>query len=227
MPVLYHASPPQLTIPLAPLTSPSFARFGRVIESPFSASASLPQEAPSNATFANQGTALKLSQQADLTDYYAAHGTASGVAATPALTVFVCAARQLRDGRYLDIRVLERHKRTTQVFIPMGLTPDVDPLQRQYLVVVAPNLAHSAGLVGEGHMPDLCRMRAFIARGDQAVAYGPGTWHAPMVALGQGHVPFAVMQWMNDVPAEDCEECSLAEGLSVDLAQADSRKAKL
>ncbi|KAI6911029.1 hypothetical protein KC334_g3038, partial [Hortaea werneckii] len=29
-------------------------------------------------------------------------------------------------------------------------------------------------------LPDLSKLKAFIARGDQAVTYGPGTWHAPM-----------------------------------------------
>lgn len=58
-------------------------------------------------------------------------------------------------------------------------------------------------------MPDLHKVRAFIARGDQAVTYGPGTWHAPMVVLGARPVDFVVVQYSNGVPLEDCQEVKL------------------
>lgn len=58
---------------------------------------------------------------------------------------------------------------------------------------------------GKG-LPDLGRLQAFIVRGDQAVTYGPGTWHAPMVVLGSKPIPFVVVQYANGVGMEDCQE---------------------
>ncbi|KAF1824463.1 ureidoglycolate hydrolase, partial [Dissoconium aciculare CBS 342.82] len=54
--------------------------------------------------------------------------------------------------------------------------------------------------------PDLDRLQAFVLRGDQAVTYGPGTWHAPMIVLGRRMIDFVVVQHANDVPLEDCQE---------------------
>lgn len=54
--------------------------------------------------------------------------------------------------------------------------------------------------------PDLHGIRAFIAHGNQAVTYGAGTWHAPMVVLGQEAIDFVVMQYVNGVALEDCQE---------------------
>jgi len=67
-------------------------------------------------------------------------------------------------------------------------------------------------------LPDLNNIRVFIARGNQAVTYGAGTWHSPMVVVGSEAVEFAVVQHVNGVPDEDCQEVILtndAEGLSV------------
>ncbi|GAB7361242.1 hypothetical protein MBLNU230_g1303t1 [Neophaeotheca triangularis] len=58
-------------------------------------------------------------------------------------------------------------------------------------------------------LPDLQRLRAFIVRGDQAVTYGPGTWHAPMVVLGEKPVDFVVTQFVNGVSLEDTQEVEL------------------
>ena len=63
----------------------------------------------------------------------------------------------------LCVRLLERHPHSTQLFVPMTAL--------RYLVVVA----RPADAPGE--------ISAFIARGDQAIAYAPGTWHHPLVAL--------------------------------------------
>jgi ureidoglycolate lyase len=68
-------------------------------------------------------------------------------------------------------------------------------------------------------LPDLANLKAFIADGSQAVTYGPGTWHAPMVVLGQRDVDFVVCQYANGVGIEDCQEVDLiqegGEGLTV------------
>ncbi|EME39755.1 hypothetical protein DOTSEDRAFT_74604 [Dothistroma septosporum NZE10] len=65
--------------------------------------------------------------------------------------------------------------------------------------------------------PDLQNIRAFIARGDQAVTYGPGTWHAPMVVLGNKDIDFVVVQYANGVGIEDCQEVDVREDIAVDV----------
>jgi ureidoglycolate lyase len=64
-------------------------------------------------------------------------------------------------------------------------------------------------------MPDLCRIRTFVATATQAVTYGAGTWHAPMVALGDkgtDAMDFVVVQFANGVTFEDCQEVYLEGG---------------
>ncbi|KAF2870959.1 ureidoglycolate hydrolase [Massariosphaeria phaeospora] len=58
-------------------------------------------------------------------------------------------------------------------------------------------------------LPDLKNLRAFIATGNQAVTYGAGTWHAPMVVIGDRPIEFVVVQFANGVGAEDCQEIEL------------------
>ncbi|XXH03928.1 hypothetical protein Hte_010336 [Hypoxylon texense] len=133
-------------------------------------------------------------------------------------------------GGLFEVKILERHPFTTQTFVPLGGAGRA----ARYLVVVAPSLAPDASsaverglpvpssgdsdsdgdsdsaLPGRG-MPDLGRLRAFVATGAQAVTYGAGTWHAPMAALGPAGsaVDFVVVQFANDVPVEDCQEVAL------------------
>lgn len=68
--------------------------------------------------------------------------------------------------------------------------------------------------------PDLTRLHAFIGRGDQAVTYGVGTWHAPMVVVGRRRVDFVVVQFVNGT-ADDCEEVEVGEEVTVDLSGLD------
>jgi ureidoglycolate lyase len=58
-------------------------------------------------------------------------------------------------------------------------------------------------------LPDLKNIRAFVANGRQAVTYGAGTWHAPMVVVGKVAVDFVVVQFVNGVGNEDCQEVEL------------------
>jgi ureidoglycolate lyase len=149
--------------------------------------------------------------------------------------------------KVFDVGILERHPYTPQTFIPMGLAKD--DVKTKYLVVVAPTLASRPSSnrtlarmrsifspwspsptksasepsvsqpKGPG-LPDLNKLRAFLADGSQAVTYGPGTWHAPMVVLGERPIDFVVVQYANGVGDEDCQEVLLqskdgGEGLSV------------
>jgi ureidoglycolate lyase len=104
---------------------------------------------------------------------------------------------------------------------------DEEPL---FLVIVAPTLrgqtaSATTSTTGEDPQlrvsirdpPDLENLRAFVARGGQAVTYGVGTWHAPMVVLGARRVDFVVAQYMNGVDEEDCQEAAFTDGIVVDV----------
>ena len=70
--------------------------------------------------------------------------------------------------------------------------------------------------------PDPDRIQAFIFRGDQAVTYAPGTWHAPMVVLGRKPIEFVVVQYANGVQGEDVQEIAMdieddGDGLMIDI----------
>ncbi|KAH8724554.1 ureidoglycolate hydrolase [Phaeosphaeriaceae sp. PMI808] len=69
-------------------------------------------------------------------------------------------------------------------------------------------LPPSARPKGPG-LPDLKNLRAFVATGSQAVTYGAGTWHAPMIVIGDRPIDFVVVQFANEVGFEDCQEILL------------------
>ncbi|KAI0183554.1 ureidoglycolate hydrolase [Xylaria flabelliformis] len=235
-----HLTEP-LTITAAPLTRDAFAPFGDVIANPRPESrpsntapdAIARGELPCGAVSANQGTAIQYRAIASMRNLY--DSAPSGKAGSPRMTMFVCGARTLLVSRDdgdgggekekevvadgVQIKVLERHPFTSQTFVP--LTADGT---KRYLVVVAPTLApmgededlpapRDAGLPGRG-LPDVSRLVAFVATGEQAVTYAAGTWHAPMIALGppDSMVDFVVVQFANDVPVEDCQEVALEDG---------------
>ena len=137
--------------------------------------------------------------------------------------MFVCSPRTLSycdDGKTTEFKVeiLERHPFTTQTFSPLGLAKGE---VTKFLVIVAPTLPLSerdiglpvprsakttnVELPGRG-LPDLAKLKAFLADGSQAITYGAGTWHAPMVVLGKKDVAFVVSQFVNGVGEEDCQE---------------------
>jgi ureidoglycolate lyase len=129
------------------------------------------------------------------------------------------------------VSILERHPYTTQTFSPLGLSAHE---HTAFLVVVAPSLSAPASAttaetsaggtttVQIASPPDLSRIRAFVARGDQAVTYGPGTWHAPMAVVGRRRVDFVVTQFVDGVPDHDCQEVLLGENaVRVDLTSLD------
>jgi ureidoglycolate lyase len=226
-------------IEVSPLAKPTFLDFGTVIENPHPkiGSHASTKQTPRDAIRANQGTALKYLDVTNLLDLY---GSApSRVASKAVMNMFVCAPRALRwSGRNgiqgtFQVEILERHPFTTQTFIPLGLCP----AEACYLVVVAPSLPpsredsslpvppqYSTGvpLPGRG-LPDLTKVQAFIAKGSQAVTYGAGTWHAPMVVVGTKPVDFVVVQYANGVAIEDCQEVLIhsqgREGIQVAIAE--------
>ena len=153
--------------------------------------------------------------------------------------MFSCFPRKLRynrqtGGEIFDVRILERHPFTTQTFSPLDLSSQSHAggqEEPKFLVVVAPTLkghTATATVVKNGKKenvtiqdpPDLKNVKAFVARGHQAVTYGAGTWHAPMVVVGNRRVDFLVVQFMNGVADEDVQEAAFGEGIVVDLGSA-------
>jgi ureidoglycolate lyase len=177
------------------ISQDSFSPFGTVIENPVPSLVPSAQitKLPPNTVQANQGSALKYLDITLMRDYY---GSApSKRKATAVMNMFVCAPRELLPAEQkgleglFPVDILERHPYTTQTFIPLGLSKS-DARNARYLVIVAPSLEPSPAdeslpvpygtasgdqLPGRG-LPDLTKVKAFIANGAQAVTYGAGTW---------------------------------------------------
>lgn len=124
---------------------------------------------------ANQGTAVRFDFCAEL--------ISTRPEAKGNLAVFRSNARPLP----IDVVLLERHPCSTQVFIPMVVS--------RYLVCVAPT--------GVDGLPVLAGVRAFVCAPGQGVAYAPGTWHHPIVALDAA-AEFTMLAW-EDGTSRDCE----------------------
>ncbi|KAI1622979.1 ureidoglycolate hydrolase [Exophiala viscosa] len=230
---------PPTALTLEPLTPSAFSPFGTAISSPFPRSlnnvpTSIPStlHAPHQAepVFANQNSALKTSPISQFSNNYPSKPDYAP--SKPQMSMFSCFPRNI-SGAGIDrstpgiatfsVSILERHCYTTQTFSPLGLS--ADDKTTVFLVIVAPSLPGSATAttstgqeVTISNPPDLSRLKAFVARGDQAVTYGPGTWHAPMVVMGQRRVDFVVTQFANGIPDDDCQEVLLGQNaVKVDL----------
>jgi ureidoglycolate lyase len=229
----YHQTPTMRPITLEPLLAESFAPFGTVIANPV-IHAPAARDAPVVPQPANQGTAQKYSPIAPLVDAYRQSTSARG--SEPRVSIFVCSPRPIDLHGQISQAVLERHPFTTQAFIPMGLSTE-DAERRAFIVIVAPHIEASnskAAGAAEVVRPDLGRARAFLARGDQGITYGVGTWHAPMIVVGDGSVEFVVVQFMNGIERDDCVEWWMEKhgemGIKVDASswyKGKRRKVKL
>lgn len=135
---------------------------------------------------ANQGTAVRF-------DHCAALVNARGVQATANLAVFQSEPKVLP----FEVKLLEQHPHSTQVFLPMQCA--------RFLVCVAPTL--------DGGAPDQAALKAFICVAGQGVAYKPGVWHHPIVALDEA-AHFAMLAY-EDGSANDCVEYLLAHPLRI------------
>lgn len=190
---------------------------------------------------ANQGSATKWLDVTAVTDFYDESSDAK--AAKLVVNMFSCRPRKLERGeggeKVFPIEILERHPFTAQTFIPLGVSSTETNVR--YLVIVAPTLSdltavasptsHTSARKGSGP-PDLEHVRAFIAKGDQAVTYSAGTWHAPMVVLGEKPIDFVVVQHANGVASDDCQELELEDKdssnrLVVRIEDIATKKAKL
>ncbi|EAW15158.1 ureidoglycolate hydrolase [Aspergillus clavatus NRRL 1] len=243
-------SHPTLRIIPEPLTPEAFAPFGTAIRCPLPRDlasapsiASLPPHDPTPVV-ANQSSALKYSPISPLLDRYPGQ-CPSGRPSAARMSMFSCFPRKLRSApspgskdsetsSVFDVRILERHPFTTQTFTPLDLSSQTrvaDADEPYYLVVVAPTLKGQtataetpAGTVTIRDPPDLENVKAFVARGGQAVTYGVGTWHAPMVVLGSRRVDFVVVQFANGVDDEDVQEAAFGEGIVVELGKGGAQR---
>ncbi|KAL8714629.1 MAG: hypothetical protein Q9220_001577 [cf. Caloplaca sp. 1 TL-2023] len=219
-----------------PLNSASFSPFGSVISSPLPPSTqSFPTPLPSHPNIipANQNTALKTLDVSPVTNDYLPSAP-SRPPAKAVTNMFSCFPRPLRrfeerKGENLgkekekcifDIKILERHPYTTQTFIPLTPPPPSSSpkpsTQTRYLIIVAPTLPSPPSIQQrEEGPPDLDNIQAFWAHSGQAVTYGPGTWHAPMVVVGSERIDFVVVQYVNGVKEEDCQEVDVEKGVAV------------
>lgn len=217
------------------LNSVDFAPFGEVVQNPTAHGGEPKLESVS----ANQGSATKWLDVSHMTDFYGLSG--SRKTARVVMNLFTCQPRELvesRDGSVVfPVKILERHPFTAQTFVPIGISAEEKNVR--YLVIVAPTLPTSSSSdqssdssrKGPG-MPDLDNIKAFIAKGDQAVTYGAGTWHAPMVVLGEKPIDFVVVQYSNGVATDDCQESYIEtnagnDELAVDLSGVGRLRAKL
>ncbi|GJP90217.1 hypothetical protein CBS147320_10369 [Aspergillus niger] len=241
---------PLLNLIPAPLTPEAFSDFGTAITSPLARNITTPPPESTLKTLspvpvlANQSSALKYSPIGPMTDAYST--APSGQPSSARMTMFSCFPRKLRTVAHknvnvFDVRILERHPFTTQTFTPIDLSSQVKTIgaggeveeEPFYLVVVAPSLKGTTATArtDEGETvsvvdpPDLSRLRAFVARGGQAVTYGAGTWHAPMVVIGKRRVDFVVVQFINGVGDEDCQEVRFGEGIAVEVSGEGTKKA--
>ncbi|MYH69199.1 MAG: ureidoglycolate hydrolase [Gammaproteobacteria bacterium] len=86
----------------------------------------------------------------------------------------------------LHATVMERHPFSSQTFLPLKAS--------RYFVVVAPDNDEGG--------PDLARVRAFVAEGNQGVTYRCGIWHHGMTVLDESAV-MAVLMWCDGSSADE------------------------
>jgi ureidoglycolate lyase len=115
----------------------------------------------------------------------------------PAARATLTASRSPPQALPLATDVMERHRFSTQVFLPLDVA--------RYVVMVAP---HSAA-----GMPDMRRARAFMVPGDIGISYAADTWHHPMVVLNRPGA-FAVILWRENTPS-DIETIKLEETIEI------------
>jgi ureidoglycolate lyase len=137
--------------------------------------------------YANMGTAKRFNQLSDVINLRPNEATLN-------LCVFRCQAAHLP----LEIKLLERHPYSTQVFMPMRH-------DGKFLVIVS---------LGENR-PDLSSLKAFIVTGAQGISYKPGVWHYPMTALEQP-IDFSCLIW-EDGSESDCHVVNLAQSIAIQL----------
>jgi ureidoglycolate lyase len=159
------------TLRIEPLDAVAYAPFGTVVEA-----------RAHGGSPANQGTARRFDHLGPV-ESHRAHAPWN-------LCTFRCAPRDLTR---FEVKLLEKHPRSTQLFVPLNA--------RRFLVVVAR---------GTEAAPDPTTLRAVLATGRQGITYHPGVWHHPLLAMDH-ETDFACLV-SEDGGAEDCVVKEIAEG---------------
>ena len=170
------ASPHPAEIAAEPLQREAYGSYGEVVAADLQLAS----------TSANAGTARRYDHLGEI------ENRRPGIA-RPNLCVFHV---QPFAGNPFIIRLLERHRHSTQVFIPMAGA-------ERYLVIVC-----------EGNeSPDLRTLKAFMARTGQGITYRPGVWHHPLIALDRP-TDFACLVYENGT-GDDGEVRDVAPAVNV------------
>lgn len=151
----------------APLSVAAYAQYGGVIST---------DVVNEKTVSVNGGTARRTPEVVPTENLY--KNAASGVPGRAVLNVSLASPREITawsgaDGNsnegkcVLKMTVLERHRYSTQSFIPIGTGV-------KYLVVVTDG----------GDEPNLDGLKAFVATDKEGVCYGTAVWHAPMSIVG-------------------------------------------
>lgn len=107
------------------------------------------------------------------------------------------ASRAMPRSLPLVSSVMERHRYSSQIFIPLDVA--------RYVVVVAPRA--SAG------NPDMAAARAFLVPGDTGISYAADCWHHPMIILDRPGCFAVILSRSGTV--EDIEILSLDEPIEI------------
>ena len=158
------------------MTRPAYQPYGDIID----ADETLPF------SLANNGTAKRFNYLCDVENFRDKNAKLN-------LCVFRCSPLPKLP---LELKLLERHAHSTQVFMPMNKNA-------RYLTIV------SLG----ADQPDLSTLAAFFTIGAQGVSYRPGVWHYPMTALDD-QIDFSCVIW-EDGSAADCEIAMLEKPVTL------------
>jgi ureidoglycolate hydrolase len=148
-----------------PLTPVDYAPFGGIIST---------DVATDRTVVVNNGTARRTPEVVPTINRY--REAPSEVPARTVLNASLASPREVeswegdKGKRVMKIKMLERHRFSTQSFVPMGANI-------KYLVVVTGNKS------GSDDTPDLDKLHGFVAGDKQGVCYAPGVWHAPMAVI--------------------------------------------
>ncbi|KAF9431929.1 Allantoicase [Entomortierella beljakovae] len=169
-----------------PITNENFAEWGQVVRMP---------DADPNAVQVNQGSARKYSRLAEVINLRPASTDSANPnptlkSATTNVAIFKCYKPVITP--QFDIKLLERHSYSSQMFMPMGGDGN-----GSYVVVTAEN--------GPDDKPVLSTLRAFRCNNTMGINYRPNVWHHPMIVV-EKPVQFMTITHESGVHPEDCDE---------------------
>lgn len=182
-----------ITLRAQPLTAPGFAAFGSVIGTAGAASLAGGKGTATAATTAATATVSAINGGSAQRHEALAAMQLQASGGRAVLSVYDATPRAFP----FEARLLERHRLSDQVFLPLGGA-------RRCVLLVAP-----AGLA----QPRAADCSAFVTDGQQGVCIAAGTWHHSLLALDAG--PWAVLERRADAP--DCDEWPLDMPLHLSL----------